>query len=124
MSHPFLDTLEGDDWPRFGGATVTPPTATLAIVPHSDLSWFRGHFPGHPVLAGVVQTHWACLWSRGLLGIDGDFTRIENLKFENIITPGTELTVSLDYAADKGRLLFSYDDAGQRYSSGRIYFQS
>ncbi|MEL7449507.1 MAG: hydroxymyristoyl-ACP dehydratase [Pseudomonadota bacterium] len=123
MTGNFLETLEGDDWPRFGAATVEPHGARLAIVPHAELTWFQGHFPGHPVLAGVVQTHWACLWGRGLLGIDGDFSHIENLKFENIITPDTELTVSLDYAADKGRLLFSYDDAEQRYSSGRIYFQ-
>ena len=123
MSHAYLDSLQGNDWPRLGVATVKPPIAQLAIVPHADLTWFRGHFPGHPVLAGVVQTHWACLWGQGLLGIDGHFARIENLKFENIIAPGTALTVSLDYAADKGRLLFSYDDAEQRYSSGRIYFQ-
>ncbi|MEM9056132.1 MAG: hydroxymyristoyl-ACP dehydratase [Pseudomonadota bacterium] len=122
MSRAFLDTLTGDDWPRIDGADVDGNSATLAVVPHADLNWFRGHFPGHPVLPGVVQTHWASLFGRGLLGVTGAFSHIENLKFERVITPDTALTVSLDYDADRHRLLFSYADDDGRYSSGRIYF--
>ena len=46
-------SLTGDDWPMLLSAQVDADSASLAIVPHASLTWFRGHFPGHPVLAGV-----------------------------------------------------------------------
>ena len=122
MSVQFLKTLTNDDWPRLKSEQSSADSATLAIVPHPELNWFRGHFPGHAVLPGVVQVHWASLWGKGLFGIAGEFSGIENLKFERIITPSLELNVRLDYSAQRGRLMFSYSDDSHRYSSGRIYF--
>lgn len=122
MSDDFLATLTGDDWPRFGPSQVGNDSATLNVVVHPELTWFRGHFPGHAVLPGVVQVHWAAQWGRGLLGVTGEFTGIDNLKFVRIINPGTALAVTLEYAADRGRLAFHYAGADGRFSSGRIRF--
>ena len=35
------------------------PQHTLRFDISADLHWFEGHFPDAPVLAGVVQLHWA-----------------------------------------------------------------
>lgn len=122
MTSNFLKNLTGNNWPRLKSEQVSADSAELVIVPHAELNWFRGHFPGHAVLPGVVQVHWASLWGKGLLGITGEFSCIENLKFKRIITPGLELTVGLEYSSERSRLMFTFTDASHRYSSGRIYF--
>ncbi len=39
---------------------------TLDLVP--ELSVFEGHFPSDPILAGVVQVHWAITYAVGIFG--------------------------------------------------------
>ena len=61
-------------------------TFTLAMDP--DLTAFQGHFPGHPVLPGVVQVDWAVRFGSEAFGPLGRFRAIEHLKFQDPIRPG------------------------------------
>jgi len=89
------------------------------VVPH-DLHFFKGHFPGAPVVPGVVQIKWAISLAQRYLAIGDGFTAIENLKFQRVMTPGSCVTLTLEYAAAACKLRFSFASADARYSSGRL----
>lgn len=84
------------------------------------LPQFEGHFPGHPILAGVVQLEWAERFGRERFGISGEFAGLEALKFQHVITPGQHITLSLAWTP--GRLEFRFHAAERQFSSGRLQF--
>ena len=85
-----------------------------------ELPWFRGHFPGAPLLPGVVQVHWAMHYGRQLPGLVGSFAGMNQLKFQRPLRPGQECELRLCWQADKGQLLFSYRLGDEHASSGRV----
>jgi 3-hydroxymyristoyl/3-hydroxydecanoyl-(acyl carrier protein) dehydratase len=93
---------------------------TLAMDP--DLPAFQGHFPGHPVLPGVVQVDWAIRFGTRAFGDLGGFRGIDQLKFQEIIQPGEVLELRLGFEPGRGRLRFSYLAGSARKSSGVILF--
>ena len=95
-------------------------TFTLAMDP--DLTAFQGHFPGHPILPGVVQVDWAIRFGAEAFGPLGGFCAIEHLKFQDPILPGEPVQLHLDYDPGPGRLRFQYRAGSVRKSSGVIQF--
>ena len=61
----------------------------------ADLPFFEGHFPGHPILPGVVALAWMLAAAERFLGRPLGGVELLNVKFQNVITPGAviELTV-------------------------------
>lgn len=69
-----------------------------------DLPALRGHYPGHPVLPGVLASEF-CFQSAALLfAIEGPppavgavplLTRIENARFKHMVAPGEMLRAEL-----------------------------
>ena len=96
-------------------------TASFDIQVPADLEYLRGHFPGQPVLPGVVQVHWAIERGAESFGALGTFKGIEALKFHRIIEPNTELKLELEYS--RGVLRFSYTSVHGQHSQGRILFE-
>ena len=92
----------------------------LRIVP--EIRWFTGHFPGQPVLPGVVQTHWAGSLSRFLFNLPDTFTQIHNLKFQTMILPNAEVALQLQFVPDKNSVRFSFFNVSNEFSSGRLEF--
>jgi len=117
-----LNFIEGNEWPELLSMRCSATSVELNIWVQQELSWFDGHFPGHPVLAGVVQTHWASTIAQHLFHIKTDFQGVENLKFQRIIEPQTQLLLSLEFSREKQRVLFRYSTADGDYSKGRIRF--
>ena len=95
---------------------------TLHIQP--ELDYFAGHFPGLPLLPGVVQVDWAVRLGKDHLGLNGDFGSLDNLKFQSMIFPGATVALMLEWQAATGRLNFEYRQGEQVASSGRISFRS
>jgi acyl-coenzyme A synthetase/AMP-(fatty) acid ligase len=91
---------------------------TLIIDPR--LPQFEGHFPGHPILAGVVQVEWVEMFGRERFGITGAFAGMEALKFQRVIAPGHQVTLSLAWAP--GKLGFRYHSTQGPHASGRLLF--
>lgn len=85
-----------------------------------ELPWFRGHFPGAPLLPGVVQVHWAMHYGRQLPGLVGEFGGMSQLKFQRPLRPGQACELHLCWLADKGQLVFSYRLGDEVASSGRV----
>lgn len=85
------------------------------------LACFEGHFPGHPVLPGVVQVDWSARYACERLGVRGEFRAAENLKFHAVVTPGMRLTLSLELKAT-GRLGFRLASRSRTHASGTLVF--
>jgi 3-hydroxymyristoyl/3-hydroxydecanoyl-(acyl carrier protein) dehydratase len=95
---------------------------TLAIP--ADLSYFEGHFPGCPLLPGVVQITWAIELGRKHVPFDARFRSLSAVKFTRVIQPGATVTLQLDYASDERKLEFTYELDGRLCSSGVAVFDS
>lgn len=79
---------------------------------------FNGHFPGHPILPGVVQLHWVMTLAQEHLGNFNPCTKSFQVKFTNVIQPGT---VDLVLLRNNGRIVFEYKDQNKKYSSGVVH---
>ncbi|MDB4807084.1 hypothetical protein OAG89_03785 [Pseudomonadales bacterium] len=112
----------GDGWPIILSLDSEEHQYSLQLDIRSDIKWFEGHFPGQPVLAGVVQTHWAGELSKCFFPIGEDFQRIDNLKFQSVILPDIKLELRLVYLANKNAVKFSYSDSEHNYSTGTLIF--
>ncbi|MDR3669386.1 MAG: hypothetical protein P4L36_00995 [Holophaga sp.] len=93
---------------------------TLAMGP--ELAVFQGHFPGNPVLPGVVQVDWAIRFGIQAFGPLEGFRGVDQLKFQGMIRPGDVVELHLGFAADRGRLSFRYMAGAERKSSGVVLF--
>lgn len=88
-------------------------------VPH-NLPCFEGHFPGFPILPGVIQVHWAIELGRKHLGFRGEFMGLERLKFRERIRPGARLVLDLELGEGGSRLRFTYSSEAGPLSSGVV----
>ncbi|HEX6550923.1 MAG TPA: thioester dehydrase [Gammaproteobacteria bacterium] len=83
---------------------------------------FEGHFPGQPILPGVVQIGWAVHYAGKLYGLGPAVTTLEQIKFRRPILPGARLTLHLALTGDGRKLRYEYRDAERSYSSGVLDF--
>lgn len=88
-----------------------------------DLPWFAGHFPQQGVVPGVVQIDWAQAYGRRHLPVPERLHRLEVVKFHALITPGTRLTLTLEWQPERHRLMFSFHSPAGPHSSGRLVFE-
>ena len=54
--------------------------------------------------------------------VEPGFARMEAMKFQRVVVPGTELDLSLDWHAARGVLGFRYQSSQGAHASGRIVF--
>lgn len=96
----------------------------LRLLVAADLEYFNGHFPEQAVLPGVTQLDWAVRLGCQHFGYSEAVANLEVLKFQQLILPGQEVTLSISNNAAKAKLTFAYYDDENRYASGRIAFDS
>ncbi|MFK8330650.1 AMP-binding protein [Pseudomonas sp. BJa5] len=96
----------------------------LQLAVSADLAYFSGHFPQTPVLPGVVQVDWAIELGQALLDRPRRFAGMEVLKFQHLVRPGDTLELTLRFDAERGKLYFTYRNAGVPCSSGRIVLEA
>lgn len=98
-------------------------SVSVDILVQRDLDYFRGHFPGMPILPGVVQVDWAIRLGQEHLGIPADrFVALKALKFSAPVRPDSRLALQLTWRPESGRLDFSYSAADRKYASGQAVF--
>ena len=87
-----------------------------------DLIWFQGHFPGFPVLPGVVQLRWAVELSQEVFAQVSGPHEIMRLKFKSIIVPPVTVELMLTQLSPT-QTQFSYTGQGREYSQGKLIFK-
>lgn len=106
--------------PQVRSVEHTEAGANLQIFADESLDYFAGHFPQQPILAGVVQLHWAVQYAFEHLSLTSHVVEsVEVLKFQVVIPPNTELTLSLTKKA-ANKFTFSYSSALGVHASGRV----
>jgi len=79
-------------------------TTTKKLTGEED--FFKGHFPGTPVFPGVLMCEAVFQTGALLMGLKGQnagqgkkalVTRIQGAKFKNMIKPGDELHITVDF---------------------------
>jgi 3-hydroxymyristoyl/3-hydroxydecanoyl-(acyl carrier protein) dehydratase len=83
---------------------------------------FAGHFPGHPILPGVLQLHWAQRLGHEHFDIEGVFSRALILKFQKPILPDSSVQLTLAYDTAKRQLAFTYRSEKGDHASGKLEF--
>lgn len=91
---------------------------TLRMTVEPSHPAFAGHFPGHPILPGILLVHWAEGLASGLLGWPGQACSVHNLKFNRPVFPGAVFELTLSSDADG--VSFHYGSGGESWASGRL----
>ena len=106
---------------------ITDDHATLLLQITPDIAYFEGHFNDFPLLAGVVQLDWAIYYAKQVLNVEGAFSGMEVIKFQQPILPNTNVLLTLRWEEDKQKLYFSYTSKNasdnsieNNHASGRI----
>lgn len=105
--------------PQWLSRSQSAATATLLV--SAELAAFEGHFPQAAILPGVVLVDWAVRLGNEAFGSQGGLLRMETLKFQQLVRPGTELHVELGWAP--GRLDFRFTSAHGTHAGGRLRFE-
>jgi len=84
------------------------------------LSHFSGHFPGFPILPGVIQVDWAVRFAQRHFAQVRDFQSIDKLKFMLPVRPGDAMRLTLAHEPERHRVQFTYQLDGRPCASGRI----
>ncbi|MCF6765864.1 hypothetical protein L3V82_08760 [Thiotrichales bacterium 19S3-7] len=98
---------------------LTKDYALIDFYVPEDLIYFKGHFDGCPILAGIAQLDLAIDYACKYLSIQrGDIASIDAMKFMKVIKPKTDITLELSL---KDRcLIFRYLKGDVFYSQGKI----
>tara|TARA_R110002153_G_scaffold246356_3_gene402146 strand:- start:843 stop:1193 length:351 start_codon:yes stop_codon:yes gene_type:complete len=88
----------------------------------ANLYYFQGHFPGAPVLPGVVLIHWVVEYASEYFDVDpSKFQSFNGLKFQIIVGPGYTLKLKLDQI-NPNKYTFSYNSEHGKHASGKVLF--
>jgi len=95
---------------------------SLLLDVSSELVFFKGHFPGKPILPGIVQLHWATGIAMSLFKFEGIPHEVKRLKFSNIVQPPAILELRLDQKSETG-VQFQFTGFGCVHSMGSLEFK-
>ena len=93
---------------------------TLAL--RDCMQAFDGHFPQAAVLPGVTQIDWALRLAQRYFPIEGRFSGFRQLKFQRILCPDDEVSLTLCFFPRKKAVHFSYASEHGVHSQGRALF--
>lgn len=95
------------------------PAAEFTWTVPADHPAFAGHFPGRPIVPGVVLIDRVLLFAGQLPGLADARWQIGNAKFYSPVGPGEVLTFGLQGRAG-GALAFTVHSGGRDVASGSL----
>ena len=93
------------------------PIHRLLLEVHPEIVFMNGHFPNNPILAGIVQVHWAVSIAMSIFNFSDTPGEIKRLKFKNIVQPPVILELLLNQKREN-ELEFQFNSHGKVHSSG------
>lgn len=95
----------------------------LAVEP--NLPYFDGHFPVLPILPGVALLQWVEHFGRiEFPALPPDFMRMDAIKFQQIIRPGSVIQLELEWLPEKSVIAFKVTSTQGPHASGKMCFGS
>lgn len=85
-----------------------------------ELACLEGHFASFPVLPGAAQMQWVLAAGARLAGRTLHPSRVEALKFRQLIRPGESFHAAAELARDGRLLRFTIEKDGEPVASGRF----
>lgn len=110
------------DFPKILSWQHKDPDTHLVLEISPEYRCFTGHFPGNPVLPGIVQVHWAVIASCALFEFENRPCEIKQLKFKNVVIPPRVIDLVLFRSAEN-EVQFDYSSFHQLHSQGRLIFK-
>lgn len=138
-SHPALHGLpvSEETWRRYYRGKLPPvrepwivhcmgddKQAEVLVFVEPDLAWFAGHFPGAPLLPGVVQLQWTISLGAELFGqpfAQEAFAGLSRVKFKAPVLPGTIIQFQL--SAQPGRIALRIASPAGTHTEGRLLYR-
>lgn len=115
---PRLSELE----PFLVAEAAAATSRCLTFYVHPDLRWFSGHFPGRPILPGVVQIDWAARHGTRLGFDERRFAGLSGIKFAAPVAPGAVVALTLA-AGRAGSLSFVLESCLGVHSRGMLHYR-
>ncbi len=81
--------------PPLASELLTADGLTWTFDVPANLPYFEGHFPGHPILPGVVALGWMLAGAERFLGRSLGAVELLNVKFQNVILPGAQVELAV-----------------------------
>ncbi len=103
--------------------TLGPERLEVELQIPKELAQVEGHFPGWPVVPGVVQLGWVLETAERLLGFKVRARGVEVLKFKEALLPGTRVSLEVLWTEadrEKSRIRFRVTQQERELASGRI----
>ncbi|WP_211165953.1 hypothetical protein [Azoarcus sp. TTM-91] len=86
----------------------------------ADHPAFAGHFPGRPIVPGVVLLDEAARTLEAALGLGGSCWTLGSAKFLAPVHPGTPLSLRWQPPSASGAIAFTVEHAGTAVASGTL----
>jgi len=83
--------------------------------------YFKGHFPGRPILPGITQINWAISLLQPLLVVN-EIKSLDRVKFMRPIRPDSKISLLLKLSNDDHRFSYRFFDDSGVFSSGQVTF--
>ena len=103
-------------------AETTPSEMVLTLALRDCMQAFDGHFPQAAVLPGVTQIDWALRLAQRYFYIEGRFSSFRQLKFQRILCPDDEVSLTLRFFPEKKEVRFAYSSKHGIHSQGQALF--
>lgn len=111
-------------------SSAAPFSVVIALRVPPDLAHFKGHFPGLPLLPGVVLIDWATRFAAKLAREDAAHhawvsqapTALQQVKFSAPVLPGARLELTLVLDATRQRVQYSYEGARAVAATGYLAY--
>ena len=109
-------------FPQINHVEENESEVVLSLTIPADLYYFEGHFPQTPILAGVVQVHWAMHYIEQYFDKKiEEHTSVDALKFQMIIAPEYQVKLVLKKMSDV-KVSFNYSSEHGAHTSGRAVY--
>ena len=89
------------------------------VIP-ADLAYLEGHFPGLPIVPGVVLIDWVIELAVRHLALPVEAAQTFAVKFRQVLRPGELITLKLRHGAGRRQLDFEYRNNSQVLATGTI----
>ncbi|WP_413282785.1 3-hydroxyacyl-ACP dehydratase [Vibrio sp. MA40-2] len=106
--------------PRIQDVQISNNKVVLTLFVQSELEYFKGHFEHFPILPGVVQLDWALHFASMYFNSRFELAGMELVKYQQPITPESEVKLEIEWLQDINKLQFKYLDLHNIYSQGKV----